>query len=326
MKLIKFEDFIRKAKKNFFKSHKKIFCFIGQEYPILFFCYLFDLLKNQNNLPFPLKNIDLNLKDKSLFYSELKQSFLGQSNFYWLSNFSDKLTAKNKIEILDFLSNYQGPHVISLFLSQDEKVINQINSDTVEFIDIIQDVDFDVFLKILDLFDKKIAFQKLEIVSSQFFANSTHSLDSICMLINYLELINIRDLKEFNEYISLIVGSNPSLYFLSEAFFAKKEKEFLNLWQDLRNDYTDMFWIFYWSDQIWRAYYVVKYLNQKDFINARKMSFRLPANFIKRDYKQFDLNNLVNSYDFLFTIDFSIKKGSSFFSLDLFYLNHFLNS
>ena len=181
-------------------------------------------------------------------------------------------------------------------------------------------------MKLLNLFEIKINEQKLKVIGDKIFFNSSYTLDVACMLMKYFELINVRYADEFNNYLSPILGAQISLYALSDAFFSKKEKLFFDLWQDIDSGYSDMFWISFWSDQVFRAYYVVKFLEQKDFVKAKRSSFRLPYNFMKKDYKQFTLEKLANYYEFLFNIDFAIKKGSSFCSLDLFYLNHFASS
>ncbi len=323
---MKFKEFIDNLNTTSFKFNKRITCFVGDESPLLFFSNLFELLKAKSKFPAELKKINLNSKDKAYFYSSLTQSFLGQSNFYWLGDIAQVFSSKNKVELLKFLSTYKGPHFISFFLPKDEKREIKSISKNIEIIEIENNVDKSIFIELLDLFEVKTNKQKLKVIGDKIFLNSTYSLDVACMLMKYFELINIRYADEFSNYLSSVLGSQPSLYTLSDAFFAKKEKFFFDLWQDIGSCYSDMFWISFWSDQIFRAYYVVKFLEQKDFVKAKRSSFRLPYNFMKRDYKQFSLEKLANYYEFLFNIDFAIKKGSSFCSLDLFYLNHFVSN
>ena len=320
---MKFEEFLDNLSTTSFKFKKKITCFIGDEYTFLFFNNLNKLLKNKFMFPYEFKTLNLNSKEKAYFYSSLTQSFLGQNNFYWLGDITQASNSKNKEEFLTFLSTYKGPHFISFFLSKDEKLEITSLSKSVEIIEIENSIDKSIFIKLLNLFEIKTNKQKLGLISDKIFFNSSYPLDVACMLMKYFELINLRYVDEFNNYLAPILGSKTSLYALSDAFFSNKEKLFFDLWQDINSDYSDMFWISFWADQVFRAYHVVKFLAQKDFVKAKRSSFRLPYNFIKRDYKQFSLEKLANYYEFLFNIDFAIKKGSSFCVLDLFYLNHF---
>lgn len=322
---MKFEDFLNKIKQDSLKFSEKVTCFVGDECQILFFRYLFDQLEKESKLPAGFKSLDINAKDKPSFYSNLKQSFLGQSNFYWLGDLAQKVSSKNRDEILKFLSSYQGPHFVSFFLSKNEKVSSGLLKN-IEIVEIEDRVGKQVFLKLLDAFKIKLNPQKLNIICNKVFFNSTYSLDESFMMMRYFEVINMRYINEFYDYLTLILGSQQSLYSLSDAFFSKNEKAFFSLWQDINDDYSDMFWVSFWSDQIFKAYHVVKFLKKKDFARAKRISFRLPYNFIKMDHKRFCAEKLVDSYEFLFSIDFAIKKGSSFCSLDLFYLNNFVNN
>ena len=84
-----------------------------------------------------------------------------------------------------------------------------------------------------------------------------------------------------------------------------------------------MFWIAFWTNKLFRAYYFIQFFKKKDFAQARSISYGLPFMFVKRDWQNFSLDQLSKYHDFLYTSDFKFKTGSTFYSLDLFYLNHF---
>jgi hypothetical protein len=120
-----------------------------------------------------------------------------------------------------------------------------------------------------------------------------------------------------------ILGAAPSLSALTEAFFAKDAQRFFSLWSALEKEYPEIFWIIFWSDHVWRAYNVIQFLQEKNFVQAKRMSFRLPYSFINRDWQKNSPSELVQAYQNLYSIDFALKKGSSFTALDLFYVNYF---
>jgi len=322
---MKFVEFLENSNNSSFWSNKKVICFVGQDYPFLFFCLLFENLNKNKVFSFPFKKVFLQA-DKKVLYSTLKQRFLGQDNIYWLGNSLEKFSTKNIQEILKFFSDYKGPHYVSFFLKED--LISEIKTlgKDVKIIEVDNDINSPIFIKLLSLFGKKFNQKKQKSFNKKICDISSIQLDIACMLMQYFELINTANLDKFDKYLSLLLNFQGSLRDLSQYFFAKKPKQFFYLWKDVKDDYSDMFWIAYWSDQIWRAYFVVKFLNQKDIRKARRVGFRLPAAFIKSDYRKFSLNKLQDLYEFLYNIDFSIKKGSSFCSLDLFYFNYFIKS
>jgi hypothetical protein len=64
-------------------------------------------------------------------------------------------------------------------------------------------------------------------------------------------------------------------------------------------------------------------MHQKQFVNAKKMSYRLPYSFINKDWQRVQIDELVECYEFLYQIDYAIKTGSTFCSLDLFFAHYF---
>ena len=76
-------------------------------------------------------------------------------------------------------------------------------------------------------------------------------------------------------------------------------------------------------DQLWRAYHNRLFLEKKMFAQAKRMSYRLPYNFIQSYWKKTSLQELSNLHQELYSIDYKIKQGSQFCHLDRWYLHYF---
>jgi hypothetical protein len=93
----------------------------------------------------------------------------------------------------------------------------------------------------------------------------------------------------------------------------------------MQESYPQLFWIVFWSEQVWRAHFVVTFLKDNNITQARSMSRRLPFSFIKTLWKKYSLKELAEANSFLYKADYAAKTGSTFCTLDLFFTNHFNN-
>ncbi len=317
---MEFKSFLTQAKKEFFWHNKQNFLFQGTVYPYSFFALLLDFLSKKQVFCSSIKKIHgLSCEQKKIM-GMLIQSILGDTGVYWLGDMS--LGKKNKAQekLLSFLADYEGPHTILFFVNDKTKVERKNNT----LITIKNTVTHADFFKILDFFELDLNNNKRAFVRTLFDAVSSLSLDFACSLINYLELIHAKYLDNFLPYVINLCEAEPALSQLSEHFFAKKSRAFFLVWSKIGSKYPEMFWLAYWSEQVFKAYHVKKFLQEKQFGKAKQMSFRLPFTFMKRDWKLCSLPYLSNLYEELYAIDFAIKKGSTFYSLDLFYFKHFL--
>lgn len=317
MTVMNFKNFLQKATEEDFWKSAKIFCFKGSDFCSIFFSELFEFLERDRKLPYSKKNL-LAENLKSEYHSYLEQSILGNYNFYWLGNLSEH--AKNT-KLLNYISNYEGLHVISFFIPNDFKNFKcSINAVQIE---IDSNIDIEDAKKVITLFSPKMPDKKIAMLGKIFNGKNDIDIDSVCMLINYFELISINALDDSFAYIANIFGSQPVLSQLSNAFWTKNTKDFFNIWKKIESSYPEVFWVIFWSEQVWKAYNVILFLNQNSFVKAKQISYGLPFSFINKDFKNFKLDDLLCLYENLYKIDFAIKKGSTFYSLDLFYLNYF---
>ena len=315
MKLIEFIDNI---KTESFFSENTMFHFISKgEYPLIFFSFLMKKLKEV--VPFEIEIINLNSKDLLGIKSKLATTFLGQKKLYWLEDISS-LKSKDRAKWVDYIKNYNGPNLLGFF-SDDAVKLGKRKNVAVTQIDNF--VDQRMFLKMVEFSSKPLTKSLAKIFSDFFAAHKKITLDTACMLMNYAFLVG-RQHKEFCEkWINKIIIPEKSLFTLSQYFFDRNPKSFLKLWGDLQDDYSDQFWITFWSEQIWRSCNVVKFIKARNMPEARKVSFRLPFSFMQRSWRNFTVDELTNAHSFLYSIDYSLKNGGDSFSLDLFYSKFF---
>ena len=334
---MKLTEFLEQTKQKKSFQTKQVTCFIGNDYPYLFFTKLFSFLDKKQWLQSGYKVLNFESTEKKELQSSLSQTFLGNTSFYWLSNATVKSTDKKGTKLLQFITKYNGPHLVAFYLDKTKgskflknSNINISNGDisNVDIIEIDDDLNLTSIKKIFNFFEFKITNNKLELFNKIFSDKSSHfNLDQVCILMQYFDLIGSKNTDEFVFYLSGIINqTSPSLNLLGKYFFENKPKQFFDVWSKTEKDYPDIFWISFWAEKIYRAYFVVKFLKDKQESKARSLSFGLPYMFLKRDWKSFSLNMLSNYHDFLYTNDFKIKTGSKFCFLDLFYLNHFNQS
>lgn len=322
-----FTDFLNQTTNKSFWEKQIVICFTGKEYSFLFLNNLFKLLQKNNTLPASYQPLLLESTDENKLQSHLQQSFLGQKTFYWLGECEIKETAKNKIKSLDFLIAYKGPNFIAFYINKDKitaKVSNALKKITLIELEQCDEI---LFKKIATIFGKNFNKEKLNIVKKIFLKTKNISLDQAFLLMQYVEIISTKAAEKSYEYLLNITATiKPELYTLSQNFFTRQPKPFFYAWSKIHQDYPEIFWISFWAEQIWRAFYVTKFLKENNFAKAKSLSFRLPFSFLKTDWKNFSLNELANAYQFLYTSDFKLKTGSTICSLDMFYLNHFLGN
>lgn len=312
-----FENFLKAVLTHDFWISKQVFCFKGQAYKPLFFDFLWNRLCSGMMLPFSKKS--LNVDDIKLSYrSILEQSILGMSNFYWLGEICE---SGKKDKFVEYLLDYKGPNFVAFFASMDIKFSSA--KSNIEIIDIPSNVNLHEFNLVLKMLSIKLSSKKIVVAEEIFNDFETLDLNFACMLINYLEFISISCVDELPEYLAPIIGSQAALNQLSNYFFNLQQKPFFSLWFELESKYPEVFWVSFWSDQVWKAFHVTRYLKNKDFVKAKQVGYGLPFGFINKSWSGFEKDYFYRLYQDLYKIDCALKKGSTFCSLDLFYLKHF---
>jgi hypothetical protein len=304
-----FSDFMRGfSEKVFFENHK-IFAFKGKTYPLLLFHHLIKKIEHGHSCK--VQRLYLQDVEVSSVKSQLATTFLGEAQVYWCGNLSD-LPAKQKDAWLDYLVGYDGPHKIIFFIEDDKDSKNDL-------IDVPLHVDKRNYQLLQALIKPEIRGIKKDFSDKVFKKIDTLTLDSACLLLEYHVLVGVNVDEFLDDVLKKIVPSDTSLFLLSQYLFSKSAKEFIALWHDIRPSYSDIFWVSFWSEQLWRAYYVAKLYHAKKIVDAKKISFRLPFSFLQKDWRNVQLAELKSAHNYIYSLDHSIKNGASEKGLELFY-------
>lgn len=337
---MRFVEFLSEAGKKAFWRNRTI-CFRGDSHALVFFRLLFDVLKEKEVVAARTLHVDTQMR----LWQTLQQSFLGENYFYWLGDILDKIKIKKKRgltekapDLIEILSLYRGPHSIAFFLPLEYN-LSLSAQKRMTIVDLPNKFRFRDIVHILSFLECHLTPQKKAMLqailaqaggarglNSSTGAQVEISLDLICMLSYYLAVTSVRLADSLQRNISTLVAPELALVDLSKSFFSLQEKTFFSLWSKRCNDYSTPFWVAYWSDQLWRAYYVVTFLKQNNFPAARRFAFRLPSSFLKHDWRYCSLEKLEHAFMMLYDIDFAFKTGSIFCAFDLFYCDYFLKN
>ena len=194
-------------------------------------------------------------------------SFLGSSNIYWLKDCSS-VTGKDYKQLYTYLQNYQGPHSIILFVAKDAAV----TFDRYHLVDIPDYVDKKLFMQLADK-EYPGFIQKYKAAITALF-NTIESLEfeRTYMMMRYITLLGSTAASCVHEWLGAVVTPNTSLFTLSQYFFAKQPRSFFTTWATIKDEYADAFWISFWSEQLWRAYYYSKYMQTQHISPRQRVS------------------------------------------------------
>lgn len=298
---------------SFLHNYHSLVVSSKSDYPLLLLSLVMQQLKKHNTLT--VETIDLIQNDLGIVQSRLASSFLGSKVFYWLGNIS-ALDAKKKKQWLAYVANYTGPNIIGYYVTTD---LVPAKNNHMQHVSFDHKVDEALLTTLIKLQFGSVSERVRKIVRAICAKKITVSLDTACLLVHYCTMANGGSNEFLTEWLELLVQSDSSLFVLSQNFFGKKSQLFLSQWQMLKYKYSEMFWIAFWSEQLWRASHYITFSKHNNFTRARKIGFRLPFSFLQRDWKQISTKELRQAHNFLYGIDHSLKNSGQPFVLDLFY-------
>lgn len=300
--------------------NSKVIGFIGSfdDLPLLTLSQIGNKLAQTYNIE--LKKLEIIEQNFFEWQSQINSSFLGLSRVYWLTGTED---IKNLTHVLNLLDQYDGPHYLFFYISREQ--IEKIVAKNIVFVDLPTIIDKKSYSIVAN---SLYQLSSTESYATELFSRVEKiSVEQSCLILNYLELTGTfsSDLLT-SDWFEKIITPERSLFLLSQYFFAKDEKNFFKVWQLIKEDYSDMFWLSFWSEQMWRAYYVTLFHQKKSPIALKKMSFRLPFSFIQKQCKEYSIAELKKAHDFLYNLDFSLKNGTTQSTIEIFYLSFFSDS
>jgi len=315
-------DFLSQATTKDFWSQANLFCFCGNEYPSGFFSAMMTHLKKKDIFPFPYARVFFEDTDPNLIGANLSQSILGSTSFFWLGDITVSKPNKQEQKLLDFILAYKGPHTLAFFISKGKALPTEGKRTIVVNID--QAVPASAGICAVQAMGVVFDAQKRAAFSSFFNKTKLLSLDAICLLAMHLDVMSLKSLESDPGYLDRLINSPETLTTLAQCFFAKQPAAFFKIWQSMHHQYPEIFWLTFWSEQIWRANSVLCYIEKRQFAEVKRSSFRLPYSFVNGDYKKTSHNELANAYSFLYSLDFSLKTSTSSECLELFFMNFFM--
>lgn len=316
---MEFKQFLKHAHSPPWWSAHSWYCIQAEEYSPFFVSSLFASLVK--HAVFAAKPTLLLYEDqgRTFFFEELNQTFLGQKMVYWLGDLTALWNEQKSKHIVSFLSQYSGPHQLIFFVKNDVTV----SKDASRCVELPKALDEKMVHELLEFFHPESLARKMTMLTPLLKKHRVLPLEAALRLCDYFEVAGMRAGADFEHIVSYLLDTDGSLFELAHLFFAKKEKEFFAHWRRMHNNYPLIFWITFWSEQLWRAHYVVFFLQQGNFAHAKVMSVRLPFAFMKSLWKNFSLAELAAAYSFLYKADYAAKTGSDFCSMDLFFSNYF---
>ena len=311
--------FLTQATEAEFFFQQSVIHFSGPSYPLLFFSALMHRIKEVVSERYTL--IALQQLDLEQLKAQLSVQFLGQTHLYWCGDITTLETKKLK-DFLALVQDYKGPHVIGFFYEK-EKIGRQRKGQCQITLPSELNKAFVVQLySYLFPFRNQLPDSNL---TALFKRSGSLDLESACLLMHYLSLLSGAHINYFiDEWLDKVLVPNRSLFMLSTYLFAQKAKPFFELWQAIEHEYPIQFWVSFWSDQLFRATCFIKLAQKNKFLEAKKIAYRLPFTFIKKDWRSFSPKTLTCAHNFLYQLDYRLKNGSSDIWLELFYQKFFL--
>lgn len=288
-----------------------LFTFVyTKEYPSLFFSVLMQRLSASTEII--CHHAGAFLEDYSAVQSALATTFLGESHTLWFGNISGSDVAdKEKSKILQIFATYRGPHRSVMAISQSD-VPKTFSKEAC--ISIEQDLSIEDKLKLMEFLYPSLP---TDVMKRMMKDAGALSLDQCTLLAQYA-LVSGKNTPIFvRDWLAKIIIPESSLFLLAQYFFGRKKTEFWKLWIKVKDEYPATFWTVFWSEQLWRAYYVVLMQQQNNVLEARTMAHRLPFSFLQKDSKTLSLAELAATHSLIYDIEWRIKNGGSEEHLDL---------
>lgn len=309
-------QYIKNASQLLEQSDSSVIIFQGAVYSHLFFMNMFDRIKTES--PIDFKTIDIQSGDFG-FKSQLATSFLGMTCVYWLGDASG-LKAKQKDDLMQYLAVYTGPHKVIMFVDSKTDITQSKHLIVVPMKD---KYFFDDAKGLWVTTNLQVAQKNAVFLNQIYKLKNSFALDELYLLKNYQDLVT-HDSQEFYEsWVTRLVIPDTSLFTLSQLLFEKKEEAFFKLWLQVKDLYAEMFWIAFWSDQLYRSYFFIAFTQEENFAAVKSVSFGLSFSFMKQSYRQYRLEELQKFHEALYAVDSSLKNGGNAYQIDQLYIEFF---
>jgi len=242
----------------------------------------------------------------------LMQSFLGSCQRYWcVMPASSAKPSKVVQQAITLLSSYEGPHTIFVQGSSDQAAALAERPR----ITVPESVAASQLSEFADFFNCGRSIKVIEALGIT--GLKMLSLDDALSLVLHATFLPVKDQEASSAFLYKLVPYETSLSLLSELFFKKEWPAFLKAWQAIESGYGDVFWMSFWAEQLWRAYWVRVYLKRGQQAKARSMAYRLPSSFVQQGWKLFSGSALLQAAEYTVFFDSQFKRGAAAGASDL---------
>ncbi len=152
------------------------------------------------------------------------------------------------------------------------------------------------------------------------------SLDDSLIFIEHGACVSRKGWDFFGQYSENLLSQTVQMRDLSELFWTKDAKKFFSAWSRVSLDYPEQFWISYWSNQFFMAYFFIERASAGTKVTPVGPEHALAPSFTwKMGWKKYSSQQIVILHNRLYEVDCELKNGSDETALEMFFSGHFLN-
>ena len=314
-------SFLAKCTGSSFWENHSVIWMVGQTYPGVFIDQLLCYLDMRASMIVPVSRCIASYHTIAEIMGSIGQTFLGQRRIICLGDVGAKNDAAFK-QLRDYLASYQGPHTIICFSSEQLCMALEKKSIGLQVGIVSVDDVFDakLYIQTMRLFSYGRAMQQPALVKQLLMLVPRLSLEQVCVMGRHGMLMGSVGPEAYIAHMQRLVAPDYSLRELMQAFFNKKGSSFYRLWAKLESLYTPIFWLVFFSNQLWQAHGCLTYTARKEFAAAKRIGYRLPG--AGRGLR-LTLQELEQAHIFLMRAEYLLKNGSDGNVFDLFFLRFF---
>lgn len=264
-----------------------------------------------------IRSINLASEEGANITQRLAMSFLGVTEFYYLTG-AQELSDKKIEQLRALLASYQGPHIALLALTKED------NKEFGDGILLTQEPTLQETVQLLALLEQQEQVRaRIELFFTALYKRGyKFSLDEIARLLPYAQLVGARVDEFAAAVLPKVIASDHTLFELATAFFARDTETFKTLYEALAQEFQTPFWLTYFSEQAFRAYWYIVYKHAGKLVEAQKIGYRLPFSFLQKDWRHHDKDALLKLHDRLYQCDSDFKLGASEQCIELLLLSY----
>lgn len=245
--------------------------------------------------------------------AQLQTTFLGQAYVYVCSGYTE-LSASQKKALVQFLQGYDGPHTVVLVLDKECPMLKALQ---LPMLQIPTTCTYDTAKQVVRYLPVRSSMQIAQFLQNMYTYKKQYTLQELLLLYGYSQVVGRQQKIFFETWVHRLVPSDSSLFELSDLLLAKKKQPFMKLWQRMYSQYSEIFWVVFWLEQCYKAYFYIYFSESKQVSYAKGIGHRLPFAFLRDGWRRQNKYELARAQQNLYAIDSAVKTGSS---LDLVYM------